>query len=79
MKENSRIFFTAFVVTLCVLLLFLGVLLVDYESRKIGFDDGNSVIQRLLGFFPDWDEFKNEILNFFDTIATACFLKVRLL
>jgi hypothetical protein len=51
MKSNrdARIFFISFFSTLCVLGLVLGLLVVDCESRRIGFGDNKTLIYEITG------------------------------
>lgn len=48
---NMRIFAVSFYSTLCLLTLAIGILEVDYYSRKTGFGDDQTLIQTLTG----WD------------------------
>ncbi len=48
---NARIFAVSFYSTLCVLVLAIGILQVDYYSRQTGFGDNQTLIQALTG----WD------------------------
>lgn len=49
-----RIFFASFFSTLCVLMLLLGMAEVDYQSRRIGFGDKQTLIYQIIG--KNWDE-----------------------
>jgi hypothetical protein len=48
-RQKSRIFFTSFFSTLCILLLLLGIAEVDYQSRRIGFGDDKTLIAQITG------------------------------
>ncbi len=47
--QNRRVFFTAFVVTLCILSFGIGILQADYYCRQTGFGDENTLIHRITG------------------------------
>ena len=47
--QNRRVFFTAFVVTLCILSFVIGILQADYYCRQTGFGDDNTLIHRITG------------------------------
>ncbi len=46
---NLRIFLASFLSTLCAIALVLGFMEVDFQSRRIGFDDGKTFFFRLTG------------------------------
>lgn len=48
-KRDLRIFMISFFGTLCLLGLFFGLAEVDYQSRRIGFGDGKTLIYRITG------------------------------
>ena len=50
-NTNARIFAVSFYTTLCVLVLAIGILEVDYYSRQTGFGDDQTLIHALTG----WD------------------------
>ncbi len=56
-----RIFLASFFSTLCVLGLLLGCMVVDFQSRRIGFDDGKTLFFRLTGKNPDITCISSEI------------------
>jgi hypothetical protein len=47
--RGLRAFLTALVCTLCAIALACGVLIVDSRSRRIGFDDGKTLISQITG------------------------------
>jgi hypothetical protein len=53
-RRKRRIFFTSFFSTLCVLILLIGMAEVDYQSRRIGFGDDNTLIAQITG--KTWNE-----------------------
>jgi hypothetical protein len=48
-RRDVRIFWVSFFSTLCVLGLILGLLVVDCESRRIGFGDNKTLIYEITG------------------------------
>ena len=48
-KGNLRIFLVSFYCTLCLLILAVGILQVDYYSRQTGFGDNKTLIYALTG------------------------------
>ena len=56
-----RIFLTSFFATLCLIALALGFMEVDFQSRRIGFDDGKTLFYRLTGKNPDITCINSEI------------------
>jgi hypothetical protein len=48
-NSKSRIFFTSFFVTICLIALVLGFAEVDYQCRRIGFGDNKTLISQITG------------------------------
>lgn len=48
-RRGMRAFLISFVTTLLLILLFLGIAVVDYECRKIGFGDEKTLIYQITG------------------------------
>ncbi|MCI1954824.1 MAG: hypothetical protein LKJ21_00410 [Oscillospiraceae bacterium] len=51
--RNLRIFLTSFFASLLAIALVWGFAAVDYQSRRIGFGDGKTLIYRITGKNPD--------------------------
>jgi hypothetical protein len=49
MGRNMKIFLVSLFSTLCVAALVLGILEVDYQSRRIGFGDNKTLIYQITG------------------------------
>ena len=64
-----RIFLTSFFSTLCAIALVLGFLVVDFQSRRIGFDDGKTLFFRLTGKNPDITCISSEICYNYSKLA----------
>ena len=48
-NRSAKVFLVSLLSTLCVLGLILGILVVDCESRKIGFGDNKTLIYEITG------------------------------
>ncbi|WBY63880.1 MAG: N-acetylmuramoyl-L-alanine amidase [Thermocaproicibacter melissae] len=48
-RREIRAFLISFFTTLLLILLFLGIAVVDYECRKIGFGDEKTLIYQITG------------------------------
>ena len=53
-KRNRKIFWGSFFSTLCVLMLLIGLAVVDYNSRRIGFGDDKTLLYQITG--KTWQE-----------------------
>lgn len=49
MNRDFRIFLVSMVSTLCAAALILGILKVDYQSRRIGFGDEKTLLYQITG------------------------------
>ena len=49
MDRNWRVFLVSLFSTLCVAVLLLGLMEVDYQSRRIGFGDNKTLIYQITG------------------------------
>lgn len=68
-RREKRIFFTSFFGTLCVLILLLGLLEVDENSRRIGFGDGKTLLYQFTG--QTWQETCNAAKIWYNNVVTA--------
>lgn len=68
-RKNRRIFFTSFFSTLCVILLFLGMVEVDANSRKVGFGDTKTVFSWFTG--QSWQETCNSAKIWYNNFISA--------
>lgn len=53
MKKNARIFLVSLFSTLCAAALLLGIMEVDYQSRRIGFGDEKTLVYQITGKNPN--------------------------
>ena len=53
-RRNRRIFLTSFFSTLCLIVLLIGIVEVDDNSRRIGFGDNKTLIYQITG--KTWHE-----------------------
>ncbi len=58
-RREKRVFFASFCSTLCVLLLFIGMMEVDANSRYIGFGDSRTLFYEITG--QTWRETCNTV------------------
>lgn len=68
-RKRSRIFFTSFFSTLCVIALVLGIMQVDSNSRRIGFGDNKTLIYQFTG--QSWQETCNTVKIWYNNFISA--------
>jgi len=68
-RRDSRIFFTAFFSTLCVLALLFGFVQVDFNSRRVGFGDDKTLIYQITG--KTWQESCNVVKIWYNNVVLS--------